>query len=356
MFNKSKIEDSLYGIVGLRQPDNPDYQFLDAENQISRSGYYVNDNNYAKVELFKDNNDYHLASDTQLNTKLKELQQSAIASVCNKVFNKSDYIDRSLLYRYAQNKVNTETLPNGFIGYKLTLDSTKNIAFNISRIFLDFQGTGNIEILLFNSAKKQVLQSQIVSITTDRQEVELNWTVNNTDLDYKGEYYLGYNTDGLTVAPYKRDYNMSNVKSCYSNLDIQDIFVSGHNTNTIFDLTTVDGNSLSTGLNPDITVFDDYTDIIINNQSLFAYAIYLDMAIRMISLNLSSIRSNKNQRIGEQNTVRMIQEIEGQDGEGTVKITGLRPMLLSELKSLTQEINKLTTGYFGGQIMVDTLC
>ena len=62
--------------------------------------------------------------------------------------------------------------------------------------------------------------------------------------------------------------------------------MNGHNTNTLFDLTTTDGNSLATGLNPDITVFEDYTDLILNNKKLLSYAILLDMQIKMIGFNL----------------------------------------------------------------------
>ena len=343
MFNKSKI-DSLYGIVGFRQPDDPNYQILDAANLASTSGRFVNDNAYAKIELIKDNQDYASQSDAEFNTKVKELQETAISSVCSAVFNDSDYIDRQVFYRYAQNKTNTETLPDGFIGYKLTIDNTKDVAFNISRMFLDFNGTGDVTIMLFNSAKKEVVFSQVVSITTDHQEVELNWTLDNTDTLYKGEYYLGYNTNGLTVQPFKRDYNSSNILSDIKHLNIESVFVDGHNTNTLFDLTTTEGNSLSTGLNPDITVFEDYTDLILNNKNLLSYAILLDLQIKCISLNLSSIRSNNNQRKGEGMTLAMIQTIERQTTEGTVKI-----------KRLVNVIKELKQGYFGGRIITHTM-
>jgi hypothetical protein len=353
MFNKSKI-DSLFGIVGWRSPDNPDYQILDAANLASTSGRFVNDNAYSKIELVKDNQDYASQSDAEFNTKLKELQETSISSVCNAVFNDSDYIDRQVLYRYAQNKTNTETLPDGFIGYKLTIDNTKDVAFKITRMLLDFNGTGDVTIMLFNSAKKEVVFSQVVSITTDHQEVELNWVLDNTDTIYKGEYFLGYNTNGLTVQPFKRDYNNSSIESSITHLGVENIFVSGHNTNTLFDLTTTEGNSLTTGLNPDITVYEDFTDLILNNKSLFGYAILLDLQIRCISLNLASIRSNKNQRLAESNTVRMQQEIDGESGDGLLKVAGLRPMLLGELHRLTKEINKLKDGYFDGRISVYT--
>ena len=353
MFNKNKI-DSLYGIVGLRGSDNPKYQILDAANLASTSGYFVDDNAYCKIELYKDNQDYADITDAEFNTNIKELQQSSISSVLGMVFSDSDYIDRQVLYRYAQNKTDVEALPSGFIGYKITPNNTKSLAFSITRDILSFNGTGDIELMIFNSAKKEVVFSEVVSIVSDHQVAELDWVLDDTDGLYKGEYYYGYNTDGLTVQPFKRDYNNSNIESIISDLYIENIFVDGHNTNTLFDLTTTEGNSLATGLNPDITVYEDYTDLILNNKRLFATAILLDMQIKMIGFNLASIRSNKNQRLGESNTVRMLQEIEGQSGEGVVRIAGLRPMLIGEVKRLTKEIERLRDGYFQGTISVYT--
>ena len=78
------------------------------------------------------------------------------------------------------------------------------------------------------------------------------------------------------------------------------------------------------------------------------------MQIKMIGVNLASIRSNVNQRKGVDNTIQMLTSIDGQSGEDGVKITGLRPMLLGEIKRLTQEINKLKDGYFQGYISVYT--
>ena len=353
MFNKNKI-DTLYGIVGLRGSDNPLYQILDAANLASTSGYFVDDNPYCKIELYKDNQDYNEITDVGFNANLKKLQESSISSVCDAVFSDSDYIDRQVLYRYAQNKTTTETLPSGFIGYKITPNDTKSLAFSITRDILSFDGTGDIELMIFNSSKKEVVFSEVVSIVSDHQVVELDWTLDDTDGLYKGEYYYGYNTDGLTVQPFKRDYNNSNIESIISDLYIENIFVKDHNTNTLFDLTTTEGNSLTTGLNPDITVYEDYTDLILNNKKLFSRAIQLDMQIKMIGFNLASIRSNKNQRLGEANTVRMLQEIDGQSGDGVVKIAGLRPMLLGEVKRLTTKIEALKDGYFQGSISVYT--
>ncbi|PHR23560.1 MAG: hypothetical protein COA36_16650 [Desulfotalea sp.] len=342
----------------MRNPYDPEYQILDAANLASKSGRYVTDNPYVKVKNIKELQDFPAIDDTDFNEFLKHQQESSISSVCNAVFNKSDFIDRQLFYQYAQNKVNTETLPDGFVGYRLEVSLEKNVALEITRVLLDFEGTGDLKLLLFNTAKKEPIQSQTITITSSHQVEELTWVIDNTDGTYKGDYYLGYLTNDVdlgTLKPYKRDYDRSNVESVISCLWWEPTLFRGVTLEELPDLTTREGFDLATGLNPDISVYYDYTDMILQNQRLFGYAIYLDYCIKLISLSLSSDRSNKNQRSSEINVVRMLQEIDGQTTDKAVKITGLRPMLWGELKRLTKEIDSLKEGYFGGYIKIGTL-
>lgn len=372
MFNKVKIETDLYGIVGLRQPYNPDYQILDVDNEGSTSGYFATDNPYVKVEYLKDSQDFDGISDADFNEQLKQIQQSSIASVCNAVFNDSDYIDRQVLFPHAQNRINTETLPHGFICHKIEVSIEKNIAFEITRVLLDFEGTGKVDLMLFNTSQSTPIYSTIIDVTSGYHTVEnLNWVIDNSGNTYKGEYYIGYISNDPnfgTLKPYKRDYNNSNIQSCITHLNINQYYFEGVvplglqydvpfplGVSTLLpDLTTEQSLSECTGLNFDITVYDDFTDLILNNKQLFGYAIYLDFAIKLISIYTASLRSNRNQRISEAQVIRMLQEIEGQDTVGTVRISGLRPQLIGELKRLTNQVRKIKEGYFGGRAIVQT--
>ena len=354
MINKTKIQASLNGLVGFRQPFNPAYAILDANNLASRSSQFVTDNEFVKVEYVKDGQDYADISDADFNTFLANKQNESIFSVCNAVFNKPDFIDRGLYYNYALNKVNTVTLPIGFVGYEIEVDELNNIALSIKRVLLDFEGTGDFKLLLFSSSKIDPIKTKEITITTDHQEVVLDWVIDNTDGIYKGSYYIGYLTTGLTINPYARDYDNSNVQREFTHLDIEQIQVVGHNTETLFDLTQTSGMSDVTGLNLDITVFYDYTDLIINNEMLFATAIKLDLQINLASISLASLRSNRNERNSETILRKMLVEIEGAD-DGTVKKRGLRSQLNGALNSIREEIEKLTVGYFGGVLFTETL-
>lgn len=356
MVNIVKIQDNLVGLVGFKQPYNPDYAILDSENQLSSSGYYVTDNSYAKIEYIKDNQDYLYISDSDFNTLLVDLKKSAISSICNQVFSDYDFIDRSLLFKYASNKVETEVLPNGFVGYRIKVSSEKNIAFKISRVLLDFDGTGTFTLLLFNSAKKEPIYTKEITITTDHQEIVLDWTLDNSGNTYKGEYYIGYLTDSLTVTPFKREYENANLLNSPTNLCIERIKVVGHNTETLFDLQDIDWLSEDSGLNLDISVFEDFTDFVINNKSLFARAIQLECIIKCIQLYLSSLRSNSNEINSETLYQKIMVELEGTNSQSVVYVKGLKNQLLGEITSIKSEIEKLKKGFVkSGCILTSTL-
>jgi hypothetical protein len=356
MINVAKIQDSLIGLIGFKQPFNPDFAIVDSSNQLSKSGYFVTDNPYAKIEYIKDTQDYVSISDIDFNKVLKQIKQSSISNVCNQVFSDYDFLDRNLLFKNATKKVNTNVLPIGFVGFRIEVGNTKNIAFKLNRVLLDFQGTGTIKLLLWNTSSLVPLFSKEITIDSDHQSEVLDWVLDNSSNTYKGDYYIGYNTDGLTVTPYARDYENGNVMSSFKYLCIEQIKVPNHNTEVLFDISTYDGLSEDTGLNFDISVFDDYTDFVINNAYLFARAIQLDCQIQCIQIYLATIRSNINQAMSAQLYEKIMIELEG-TGEGSmIRVKGLKNQLIGEITSIRNEIQKIKIGVKkAGQILVSTL-
>lgn len=356
MIKTTKIADSLFGIVGFRQPNNPKYTIIDDDNQGSTSGYFITDCPYAKVEFIKDNQDYLDLSDAEFNVNLKNMQKASISSVCNQVFSDFDFIDRNLLFKNASNKAVTEELPIGFVGYKIEVSDDKNMAFCINRILADFAGTGFIKLLMWNTAKRTAIFEKEVEITTDHQEIVLNWELDNSDSTYKGDFYIGYIADILDVEPFKRQFNNANVMTKFKNLCIEKVFVPDHVTENLFDLTMVHGLSQDIGLNLDITVYEDFTDLVINNRNLFAKAVNTHMIIQCMQLYVATIRSNRNQMFSETLYEKVIAELEGTSPESVIRVKGMKPQLIGEITSIRKEILKLKKGFFKtGQILSTTL-
>lgn len=358
MFNTSIVTAGLLGLVGFRQPFNPDLPTLDAANLTSRSGLIINDAAFAKLDYLIDSQDFTDITDVQFNTFLQNKQKESIINVCNAVFNESVYIDKQVLYKNAFNKVETEILPDGFICFEIEVSSKKNVAFEIKRMLLDFDGAGDIELLLFNTAQKAPLFTKVITISSDHQVEELNWVIDNSGDTYKGEYYLGYlsNFAGIgTLKPFKKNFNKGDVQSIITYMDFERGLFAGMSTNVLPDLNDFTGNSNSTGLNPDVSVYFDYTELIINNQRLFATAINYDMQINILSEVANSIRSNRNQRLGKENFTIIMANIEGQSSDVGISITGLRPQLKGFINTIKKEIKSLKEGYFGERAYIETM-
>ena len=91
MFDVTKIQTGLEGLVGIRQPLNPEFAILDAANIASRSGRYLDDIANYKTEYAIDTMDYKDATDSQVNDTFREIQSSATSSVCQQVFGDLSY-------------------------------------------------------------------------------------------------------------------------------------------------------------------------------------------------------------------------------------------------------------------------
>ena len=356
MFNKTKVINDLYGLVGSEQPANPTYAIVDADNLLSTSGRNFTDNPFCKIETFVDNVDYDNADAAQINTDLKTLQTTAITSICDKIFNRSDFIDRQLLYQFANNKQDVDVMPeDSFVGYRITTALNKNTAFKFTRILLEFEGTGDLDLYLFNTAEKNPIETAKITITSSNQSATLNWEVDYTDAYYKGDFFIGYleseaTAEGLT--PIKRDYQNANVMTCITFLNFESISVPNVTTAEMFDLDNIDGASESWGLNPDVTVYNDATDLIIQNKFLFAKAVQLQGQINFLSKIVGSIRSNLNERLGKGYTNKILAEIEGITDTNKV---GLKAELRQEVTTLIKEIARINNGYFANGFIMNTL-
>lgn len=381
MINPILLSARLTGLVGFQNPANPDFQKFDAANLSSRSGLTINSNPYVKPEYIINSQDYKDISDVDFNTWVRNKINTSIINVCSSVFKQNDYTDRQLLYKHALNKLsivptntqdgsghytNTYALPPGFVCKWLQVKDHPNIAFNIKRILLEFNGTGDITLYLYNTSDFTTpLFTQTVNITKPIQEVILldangnpnGWTCDNTTGFYKGDYYLGYFTEGMTLEPFSRAYREASFMSQPKDMFIQRLtFTTFTQPSGTIDLFKLDAPLVYDGMNPDIMVYEDFTDLITQNEMLFAKAIQLDCQISFLSEIIASVRTNRLKLIAGDMVADMLANLEGQKGDGIATVTGLRPMLLGELARTKAELKKLQEGYVSdGLIVVNTL-
>jgi hypothetical protein len=344
MFNQSKISTGLSGLVGIRQPLNPLYQFLDLPLKTSTSGLYLDDVEMFKIEFFKDTQDYIGATPLDLNNKLKEMQKSSIVSVCSEVFLEPDFIDRKPLYTRTSDRTKVNEFPVGdFVGISIKPTQDQNKGFTIHNVKLEFQGTGTVTLELYNSSVPSPLYTKDIPIDSEYVVSQLDWEIDSTMGDHKGEYFLGYVLpNGL--KPFKRDYEDGNISNTYKNADVRGMRYPSFTEFRNLSLIVEEIEYL--GINPDISFYDDYTDMIITNKRMFARAIQLRWAIMVMNGYCFSLQSNQTERKAKEAIVSTLQVIEGVKTETFYK-KGLVTILTAEITRIHDEISKLRQSYFG---------
>jgi hypothetical protein len=166
------------------------------------------------------------------------------------------------------------------------------------------------------------------------QEVALNWVVSG-----KGRYYIGYIASDL--IPYYRESGCIAVEKVF----INQVVASDHNTETLPYFDDIRTTSYSTGLNFDIFVYNEYSDLIAYTKKLFSRAIQLSGQINIINTYLTSIRTTGTQRIAKSNADDLLIKLEGYKSE-TMNVKGLNAYFVDEIKDIKKEIDKLKRGYF----------
>lgn len=353
------------GLVGVRQPLDPSLPVLDVANKTSRSGLFVDDIPPFKIDLLKETQDFAGISDVQFNALLTNMQKTAIANLMYKVFDTGGYIDRNYLFTNTSLRKDIETIfDNGSVmGYEIELSDKKNLGFKITRCRFEYSfddPTLATTVYLMNTSVNTPLFSKVVTLTSNNQVETLNWVIDSTLNDYKGSYYLliKSNDPSKRMQPYKRNYEDANEMNSVSYMEFEQVKIENFSiTNFIADENeNVLEIAENVGLNPDITVYDDYTDMILQNDFLFAKALQLELAIMLLMTIATSTRSNRDERKGKEIVSMIMINVNGSTNDTGVNIKGYNSNLYYEVKSVKSEIERLRSNYFGGMLKVDTVC
>ncbi|MBU3661002.1 MAG: hypothetical protein FGM14_14090 [Flavobacteriales bacterium] len=355
MIQVSKIQEGLFGLVGIRQPLDPSLPILNDANKESRSGLFVDDVPPFRLKLLKDTQEYISITDNELNDYIANMQKTSITNLMFRVFDQGDFIDRNYLFSRASSrkKVISEITDGSVFGYKIEVGKRKNLGFKISRVRLEFDfdnPTEDVILYLFNSFLEAPIQTK--EITLDKKDFiqELNWFVDSTQNDYKGNYYLLIKSvNGNRLQPFERDYEDSNKQNNIAFLDFDRVLIPNFSA-TIFDFDNEIELTENVGINPDVIVYDDFTDFVLTSQHLFSRAIQLEFAVNLMQQIATSTRSNPDERKAREIVAMMEIKMNGSEGQGK----GLRGQIYYEVQSLKKEVQKLKKSFFQGMISVST--
>lgn len=328
--------DSFVGLIGWKQGTLS--LVLDAANLTTSTGRYyedfssliTTDDIYHAWPDF-DINDDTATQTTKFNQYLKDKVNESINQVFNSVFGQTnDLIENGFLFPYEFDF--NSTLPNGtdFVGYEINIAKDKNYTTRINNVKATFDADGTVKVLLFQSSKKDPVQSQDVTVVqNDTVTLELNWDL---PFDNSGKYYFGYLTDSLVPKAYNRNYEVANVRDSFTCSYWDEIKVTGHNTETLFDVNDITNVSDTYGINFDISTYKDWTEIAINNKTKFVDLIGMQVAVNILDLFINNNRSNFRERMTKSDALIAL---EGNSNPDLGLFTqGLRTRLQEEVKSL----------------------
>lgn len=334
MIRSDEIKSALLGGVGFRQSPIAGYAIVDDDNQISDSGLYYQDaSNAVTIQNIKECQQNKDISDDDFNSYLTQLQESALITVCNEVVEKqSDFIQSNNIYPFEKTFTETQTKTGKFYGFRIRTENQVNLISRIPWIELSFSASETFNIYLFNSNRSAPIQTKEVTTSAGQSViVDLGWYISD-DTTYKGgDFYIGYFEDDIGLAEaYLKNYELSNnqkVTNCYELTP-----VTLDHTGTNIDISSRTDISDLPGMNIGFEIYNDYTELIIRNKNMFWRAIQLQMAEKVANLILTSVRSNRIERLTKQFIDSLRIELYGNRDFGILGIEGKLRRAISDLK------------------------
>lgn len=337
MIQASVINDIAVGVVGWKQPTRSGSPVITAGNLASSSGlYYQMGHGLCTVENIKMCVDDLAISDANLNTYLGDLVKNALNDVCQSIFSNDDHIDTGLLFKH-ENKF-SEKITNGtdFVGFEFDLSKRNDISLLINSLILEFDGIQSVKVLMFNSQKSATYNTQtITTIANTAKHTSVNWPMN--DLEYGGKFYVGYLRSSLTSQAIKRNFQLANLATIFPDAYIRPIRVPSWNSEAMFDPSTIVYETDTFGMNFNISVYEDFTQIVKSNVNRFAKALQLQVCCNVIDLISNTIRSNNSERLSK---AYAIMELDGNRlNQNFPEHTGLVAKLAKEIRTLKNTYN-----------------
>lgn len=337
-----KILAELVGVVGWRQATAAGEVVVDAANLASSSGLYVQGAHpLVTVKNIKSTQEDKSISDANMNAVLVALMKDGISNVLNNVFPPADVLANDLLYKHESDFTKTLTELKGFVGFEISVANRNDVVSVLNKIILQFNGSGSVKLLLFNSGLKVPITTKTVAVTSDTSTTSItDWILGYVTAP-GGKYYLGYLNTDLTISAYDRKFSLSNLMTEFKSVVFKPIYVPDWNVETLFDINDIVYMAECWGMNVDVTTARDYSNVILQNKDRFAKAIQLSTAAQALALMTSTSRINPEERV--------IMSALGQ------KVLIDSPASYNMYASLDKEVQGLKTLFATPQINVGTL-
>ncbi len=340
-FDFTRVISAMFGRVGWKQPLKTGSPVINSTNLMSKGGRYFNDGSFhaiVTVDNVKATMEEASATDNNLNAHLEAVQRAAIMRCLNSVFREPEYHQQVLVFdRYDSNDQPVNNTDQ-FVGYEINLAPAMNKGIQIDSATLLFDQDVTFNLYLFKDGKKSPLA--VIEVSAVAYETTV---VNFSDLvlKYIGSatkgscYYFGYFQSDLGSVKAIREEGCLNYKTvCFNARPM----ITRQNTGEYdFDRLTRSYTNEPYGINLEMSVFEDHTQMIVKKAGLFDEAIGLTASYMIIEQIIYTCRSNANERVLKDELAKVGIQMD-LNGAAPVsdspKIKGLNIRIEEELKRL----------------------
>lgn len=362
MYYNSRLVTALYGLVGWRDEELDGEAFLSEEIQESSSGLMFNDvHPLLTIENLKSICPDRIQTEKDLfNSWLETKTKASISKIVERFYSEKmveqrakSILDNRVLFDATGRLDDVIPKTNSIVGFEITPIREKGVVIRLDKIGLQMKGTGNVVIKLYHSSQPNPMQTKTFARTNNGG---MQWFDLGFELPYLGattnaggSWYIVYDetTTDQEAILYNRDWSKAPC-TCnrleYANYNLWNKFISivpFKCANYDFD-NIIETYHLNYGLNLQLSVVCDITDLIIEQKSIFANVIALEVACDIIREFIYNPNSRINRGTENIQSGQMLYEL---DGDSTsYKKTGLVYRLDTALKALKIDmtgINKL---------------
>lgn len=342
-FDNTRVLQALGSRLGWRNGTASPYNIVATLNTISSSGRYFNDGSFYEgctIEHLYDCGSKH-ADAAAFNTWLANKRNANVLAAVNTVFSAPQTVEHGLLFDKWYNSQLVPVPNEGkFVGIKLKV-AEGDYTVQVNSLQLLFDGAATFTLYLYNDLVNQPLWSKEVTTQANTQVMTtdlLDGDEHDLLLSYisshvkGGTYYLGYYQDDLgSVHALDYSYPQRHWYHCLSACSFE---AAANDDTTAFSREHVSLSTKTYGLNLDMTVYRDYTEVIVRQPHLFDELLGLMMAVNVVELVQTGTRSNMQQRLAEDKMAQMSRDL---NAETTAQYP-FAPGLKSKIKRETERV------------------
>lgn len=338
-FNISELTAALAGRIGWRQPTEPGFAVVDADNLLAGTGRYFDSfHSLVNVKNVKDTAPGAGMNDAQLNTHLANIRKDAALRCFAGIFNQPEFFEKVLLFDREGNNDISINNSGLFVGYEFKVANKIDVSVVADSVRLLFDGDATFNLHLFKDGKKSPIKTVSVSVVANEASVIsltdffMSYYASNTK---GGRYYIGYFQDELGEAKaINEQVERWNSTLFFKAEPMQSI---ANDNGTDFNRNNIGWTWNTYGMNFEVTSFRDYTQLIKQRVNIFDEAIGLTVAYMVLEQILYCVRSNGTERILKEQADRFALQLDLNGAAAfpdSPQITGLSKRIERELERI----------------------